>query len=296
MIARRIVADRCLYGVDLNPMAVEMAKLSLWLVTLQKDRPFTFLDHALKCGDSLLGLTRVDQFTHFRIDPGADSQLMLWSDVCARALETALAKRQQLESFTVIDIHDAERKALLLAEAETATAAVRLIGNLVVAATLSAEGREALLEARLADIGSALDTALSPESNATESERQEILRGLHEQATRLLNGDAPEGTTRRPIHWAAEFPEVFAVGDSNGSRRSWAIRHSLAGSGSPAPWAPAIAASSLNMLGVANAVARTCPPTSFFAPAISFPTVAPSGCLQPTPLRRVTLARSASTR
>ena len=56
-IARRYVADRCLYGVDINPMAVEMAKLSLWLITLQRDRPFTFLDHALKCGDSLLGFS-----------------------------------------------------------------------------------------------------------------------------------------------------------------------------------------------------------------------------------------------
>ena len=56
-VARRYVADRCLYGVDINPMAVEMAKLSLWLITLQKDRPFTFLDHALKWGDSLLGVS-----------------------------------------------------------------------------------------------------------------------------------------------------------------------------------------------------------------------------------------------
>ncbi|MCC7360977.1 MAG: hypothetical protein IT317_15950, partial [Anaerolineales bacterium] len=48
--ARRIVSDRCLYGVDKNPLAVEMAKLSLWLITLDRNRPFTFLDHALKCG------------------------------------------------------------------------------------------------------------------------------------------------------------------------------------------------------------------------------------------------------
>lgn len=53
-LARRLVADRCLYGVDNYPMAVEMAKLSLWLVTLQKDRPFSFLDHALRCGDALI--------------------------------------------------------------------------------------------------------------------------------------------------------------------------------------------------------------------------------------------------
>ncbi len=54
--ARRIVAQRCLYGVDKNPMAVDLAKLSLWLATLAKDHPFTFLDHALRHGDSLVGL------------------------------------------------------------------------------------------------------------------------------------------------------------------------------------------------------------------------------------------------
>jgi hypothetical protein len=69
-IARRYVADRCLYGVDINPMAVEMAKLSLWLITLQKNRPFTFLDHALKCGDSLLGVTDLKQVENFSLRPG----------------------------------------------------------------------------------------------------------------------------------------------------------------------------------------------------------------------------------
>ena len=56
--ARRLIAQRCLYGVDKNPMAVDLAKLSLWLATLAKDHPFTFLDHALRCGDSLVGLSR----------------------------------------------------------------------------------------------------------------------------------------------------------------------------------------------------------------------------------------------
>ena len=55
-VARRLVSERCLYGVDKNPMAVEMAKLSLWLITLAKNKPFTFLDHNLRCGDSLLGV------------------------------------------------------------------------------------------------------------------------------------------------------------------------------------------------------------------------------------------------
>ena len=52
---RRLVAQRCLYGVDLNPMAVQLARLSLWLTTLARDRPLTFLDHHLAAGDSLLG-------------------------------------------------------------------------------------------------------------------------------------------------------------------------------------------------------------------------------------------------
>ena len=58
IIARRLIAERCLYGVDLNPLAVELAKLSIWLVTLAKGRPFGFLDHNLRCGDSLLGIHR----------------------------------------------------------------------------------------------------------------------------------------------------------------------------------------------------------------------------------------------
>jgi len=52
---KRLVAERCLYGVDLNPLAVELAKVSLWLETLAADRPLSFLDHRLRCGNSLIG-------------------------------------------------------------------------------------------------------------------------------------------------------------------------------------------------------------------------------------------------
>ena len=53
--AKRIVAERCIYGADVNPMAVELAKVSLWLTTLSYDRPLSFFDHHLRCGNSLLG-------------------------------------------------------------------------------------------------------------------------------------------------------------------------------------------------------------------------------------------------
>jgi type I restriction-modification system DNA methylase subunit len=52
---KRMIVERCIYGVDINPMAVELAKLSLWLFTMDRSRPLSFLDHHLKCGNSLMG-------------------------------------------------------------------------------------------------------------------------------------------------------------------------------------------------------------------------------------------------
>jgi len=52
---KRIIAERCIYGVDSNPMAVELAKLSMWLFTMDKGRPLSFLNHHLKCGNALVG-------------------------------------------------------------------------------------------------------------------------------------------------------------------------------------------------------------------------------------------------
>ena len=80
--AQRMVAQRCLYGVDKNPFAVDLAKLSLWLATLAKDHPFTFLDHALKAGDSLVGLSR-EQIACIHWAPS--KQLPLLRDVDRRA-------------------------------------------------------------------------------------------------------------------------------------------------------------------------------------------------------------------
>lgn len=62
--ARREVVERCIFGVDLNPMAVELAKLSLWLYTVAKNRPLNFLDHHLRCGDSLIG-AKIEDLANF---------------------------------------------------------------------------------------------------------------------------------------------------------------------------------------------------------------------------------------
>jgi hypothetical protein len=97
-VARRVVADRCLYGVDINPMAVEMAKLSLWLITLQRDRPFTFLDHALKCGDSLLGISSIKQIETFSLRPEGKQGTFATANL-TRTVEESSAKRRALKTL-----------------------------------------------------------------------------------------------------------------------------------------------------------------------------------------------------
>ena len=98
-IAMRIVCERCIYGVDKNPVAVEMAKLSLWLITLSKNHPFTFLDHALRCGDSLLGVN-LRQLTSWSMDAKQKStgaRQMVWIEPLIKdALDTALKLRRQI--------------------------------------------------------------------------------------------------------------------------------------------------------------------------------------------------------
>lgn len=62
----RYVVERCIYGVDINPMAVELARLSLWIETMNDELPFTFLDHKIKIGNSLVGTT-LSNFKHYPI-------------------------------------------------------------------------------------------------------------------------------------------------------------------------------------------------------------------------------------
>ena len=90
LYALRIVVERCLYGVDRNPLAVEMAKLSLWLLTLQRSRPFTFLDHSIRCGDSLLGVD-LKQLSTWSLS-GEGKQKVLFQD----DLSFAASKREGL--------------------------------------------------------------------------------------------------------------------------------------------------------------------------------------------------------
>jgi len=182
-VARRIVAERCVYGVDKNPLAVEMAKLSLWLITLAQGRPFTFLNHALKWGDSLLGVTDAQQIEFFHLNPKEGNQLAIISTICRPLLEEAIVKRQELEGFSVNDIRDLQRKDELLEEADKALNQVRFIGDLLVGEALMQAGKVGnLVVEDLAVLSQQVAGALA----GKEEERQQKIEVLYAKAQRML--------------------------------------------------------------------------------------------------------------
>ena len=132
--ARRLVAQRCLYGVDKNPRAVDLARLSLWLATLARDHEFTFLDHALKCGDSLVGLTR-DQITSLHWD--SNGGLPLFNALVRERFQAAVSGRQEIREAPD-DVSRAVQE-VRYRRIEDRLDDVRLIGNAIVAAFFSAD-------------------------------------------------------------------------------------------------------------------------------------------------------------
>jgi hypothetical protein len=191
-IARRYVADRCLYGLDINPMAVEMAKLSLWLVTLQRDRPFGFIDHALKHGDSLLGVTSMEQIANFSLRSAPAQQAFAAADLAIQ-LQQASDTRRVLEALPSSSGEQIHVKTRLYLEAEAGTKQIKALGDLLIALELKGfEGNTYDLQ-RAAALGRAQD------------ESESSLAGLESLAKQQI-GD------RRPFHWPVEFAEVFANG------------------------------------------------------------------------------------
>lgn len=203
--ARRIVAERCLYGVDLNPLAVELAKLSLWLVTLSKGRPFGFLDHNLRRGDSLLGISRLEQLTELSMAPKEQTQGRLFGRTVRKAVAEALAVRLQLREMPIRDIQDVEAMASLDAVAREKLRVSDELAGAFIAAVFSAES-DRVLESRLAGFGVEAD-------NITKG-NEESLKSLHRRAASDLATDAPNGAARTPFHWPLEFPEVFQRADA----------------------------------------------------------------------------------
>ena len=202
VIARRLIAERCLYGVDLNPLAVELAKLSIWLVTLAKGRPFGFLDHNLRCGDSLLGIHRLDQLTQLSMNPTGQGQLRLFGQNIERAVREAIELRQQLREMPIRDIRDVEAMAHLDADARRKLEMPGSIADAFTGEVFASGGNGAGLENAL--------TSLTIQAAQAINGDRDVLTSMRRRSIDALSTDLPgDKSPRRPFHWPLEFPEVF---------------------------------------------------------------------------------------
>ncbi|GBL39621.1 hypothetical protein EMGBD2_08790 [Nitrospirota bacterium] len=203
VIARRLIAERCLYGVDLNPLAVELAKLSIWLVTLAKGRPFGFLDHNLRCGDSLLGIHRLDQLTELSMTPTGKGQQHLFGQNIERAVHEAIELRKRLREMPIRDIHDVEAMARLDADARRKLVVPECIADAFIGEVFATGGNGAALENALA--------SLTIQAGQAVDGDREVLTSMHQRSVAALSTDLPaDKPARLPFQWPLEFPEVFA--------------------------------------------------------------------------------------
>ena len=197
--ARRLVAQRCLYGVDKNPLAVEMAKLSLWLLTLAKDKPFTFLDHCIRAGDSLVGISSIEQLLRFSLDERVSTGPLLEQqrkqiEKRLDAVKTLRTQIEELPSNTPLDI---ERKAAMLKNADEQIRRLTYAADMLLAESwqpMSAAEREAALNSTLVQVEYKFKDLPVEELDA---EAKKKLRNV--------------GVSER-FHWPLEFPEVFERG------------------------------------------------------------------------------------
>ena len=188
IFARRQVAQRCLYGVDRNPKAVDLAKLSLWLVTLAKDHPLTFLDHALRPGDALVGLSRrqLDAF-HWKDDAKpfqAGFEAMRAREHLARASGLRRRIREADDSVSEMELRR------LCDDARYETDNVRLLGDLALAGFF-----EGLKPKQREDLRRQF-------ADAVQRGEMHRYQGWLEE---LRRKEPPLA----PFHWEIEFPEVF---------------------------------------------------------------------------------------
>jgi hypothetical protein len=171
---------------------VDLAKLSLWLATLAKDHPFTFLDHALRCGDSLVGLSR-EQIEGFHWKP--ERQRDFARNIIEDRISRATSYRREIREAA-----EATPESLLsqkLALADEALNPLRFYGDLVIAAFFAGSNdrqRKNLLDESAEQLSSYLHNA----------HELELRRPLDEARRTLLEGEKPV----HPFHWEIEFPEV----------------------------------------------------------------------------------------
>jgi len=205
---RRRVVESCIYGVDLNPLAVELAKLTLWLGTMAKSKPLSFLNHHLRVGNSLIGakVADLDEIPKVKgrkgkaIDLGrAPVQLGLFQEAFNKKLYDLLQNRAliaQLPTETLKDIHN---KGKWERDFEHNAERFRTLADLWVSTYF---GNSIAWD----EYNTLIEHLQSPEPDWAKLLQKKSVR----KAVAIRED-------RRFFHWELEFPEVFY--DEQGNRK-----------------------------------------------------------------------------
>jgi hypothetical protein len=207
---RQVVAN-CLYGADINPMAVEMCKLSLWLVSLDPRLPFSFVDDKILTGNSLLGLTDEKQLRALHIDPDqAPAQPRLFDLDVDAILRKAARQRERLANE--IDNTDPQRNATTKhrqwRQYQEDVAPLRKIADGVIAAGLELGGKPGRqLGAAYENLRLAVSDAFPLDGEEAKPEALDTIidRGL----TPTVETDYHRW---QPLHWILAVPDVMEHG------------------------------------------------------------------------------------
>ena len=201
-IVRRMVLKRCVYGVDKNPMAVELAKVSLWLHTFTVGAPLSFLEHHLRCGDSLFGC-----WAHQGIEKASeqDQGLLFMHEPVNRATQAADVMRI-IERLTDAEIAETQRSAQTFAEVEEMTAPLDAFLSLVHAFdwlnVRNRADRAALRSFFRGRLGDPIGLALGRREVSPDDPEAGRFTELLERARQLV-------VEERFLNWQATFPGVW---------------------------------------------------------------------------------------
>lgn len=207
---RRRVVGSCLYGVDINPLAVELAKLSLWLTTVERGRPLSFLDHHLRCGDSLIGARLED----LPVTALADT-------LRSEAQPTASGPKDQLTIFDLPAVQEemaqAARGALTLeTEPEETPDDVHAKATRYAALRRELQGRYGLI----ADLAVARHLGLDLDDNTFRRLVRGYLDGDQAYVPRfaadMVRQSQRIAQDHRFFHWQLEFAQVLYPASTNG--------------------------------------------------------------------------------
>jgi hypothetical protein len=204
---RRLVAQRCLYGVDKNPTAVELARLSLWLATLSRGKPLSFFDHRLRCGDALVG-ARPEVLRHSRDrrkPSNAPLPLFELADELGADVSLAVAALNSFAAKAEDHVEDIRRKEALwsrLAGDSSSLHRWRLASDLWCARWFAGSSGPSAPELRAAIDALVRDDATLPAG----------------PLSRWLQEARQQRESRGFFHWPLEFADVFF--DADGRPRS----------------------------------------------------------------------------